>query len=109
MVHPADFCDIPFYQKPPFWVGAVCLKKYVGELEKRPADKMNEFSQTALLVTQKGLPAINTLDTRISEPILIMQVIHPEMMNVFLGKKTVDEALKYMSDYLTKQEKQMAQ
>jgi ABC-type glycerol-3-phosphate transport system substrate-binding protein len=109
MTNPAEYADIPFYNKPPFWVGAVCLKKYVDELAKRPADKMNEFSQTALTATQKGLPAINTLETKIPEPILIRQVIHPEMMNVFLGKKTVDEALKYMSDYLTKQEKQMAQ
>jgi ABC-type glycerol-3-phosphate transport system substrate-binding protein len=109
MTNPAEYADIPFYNKPPFWVGAVCLKKYVDELAKRPASKMNEFSQTALTATQKGLPAINTLETKIPEPILIRQVIHPEMMNVFLGKKTVDEALKYMSDYLTKQEKQMAQ
>ncbi len=109
MTNPADFCDIPFYKKPPLWVGAVALKKYVDELAKRPADKMNEFAQTALTATQKGLPAINTLDTRISEPILIRQVIHPEMVNVFFGKKSVDDALKYMSDFLTKQEKQQAQ
>jgi ABC-type glycerol-3-phosphate transport system substrate-binding protein len=109
MTNPADFCDIPFYKKPPYWVGAVCLKKYVAELMKRPPDKMNEFVQTALTATNKGLPAINTLETRIAEPILIRDVIHPEMMNVFLGKKSVDEALSYMSDYLTKQEKQLAQ
>jgi len=28
---------------------------------------------------------------------------------VFFGKKSVDDALKYMSDYLTRQEKQLAQ
>lgn len=109
MTNPAEYADIPFYKKPPYWVGAVCLKKYIDELAKRPADKMNEFAQTALTATQKGLPAINTLETRIAEPILIRDVIHPEMMNVFLGKKSVDEALSYMTDYLTKQEKQLAQ
>jgi len=109
MTNPAEYADIPFYKKPPYWVGAICLKKYIDELAKRPADKMNEFAQTALTATQKGLPAINTLETRISEPILIRDVIHPEMMNVFLGKKSVDEALSYMTDYLTKQEKQLAQ
>ncbi len=31
------------------------------------------------------------------------------MMNVFLGKKSIDEALGYMTDYLTRQEKQLAQ
>jgi len=109
MTNPAEYADIPFYKKPPYWVGAVCLKKYIDELAKRPAGKMNEFAQTALTATQKGLPAINTLETRIAEPILIRDVIHPEMMNVFLGKKSVDEALSYMTDYLTKQEKQLAQ
>ena len=109
LTNPADFCDIPFYHEPPYWVGAVCFKKYIEDLASRPADKMNEFSQTALTATQKGLPAINTLETRIAEPILIRQVIHPEMMNVFLGKKSVDDALGYMTDYLTRQEKQLAQ
>jgi hypothetical protein len=90
-------------------VGAICFKKYVEELEKRPAAKLNEFSRTALTATQKGLPAINTLETRISEPILIRQAIHPEMTNVFLGRKTVDEVCAYLSDFLTKQEKQLAQ
>ena len=109
LTKPAEFCDIPFDHKPPYWVGAICFKKYVEELEKRPAARLNEFSRTALTATQKGLPAINTLETRISEPILIRQAIHPEMTNVFLGKKTVDEVLAYLSDFLTKQEKQLAQ
>jgi len=106
---PADHYDIPFYHKPPYWVGAICNKAYVAELMKRPADKMNEFARTALTATNKGLPAVNTLTTKISEPIIIRQVIHPEMMNMFLGKKSVDDVLKYMSDYLTQQEKQLAQ
>jgi hypothetical protein len=101
--------DIPFYRTPPYWVGAVCNKKYVAELEKRPADKMTEFSRTALTATNKGLPAVKTLETKISEPIIIRQVIFPEMENVFLGKKSVDEALKYLTDYLSSQEKQLAE
>ena len=106
---PVDHYDIPFYHKPPYWVGAICNKAYVADLEKRPPDRMNEFSRTALTATNKGLPAVNTLTTKIPEPIIIRQVIHPEMMNMFLGKKSIDDILKYMSDYLTQQEKQLAQ
>jgi multiple sugar transport system substrate-binding protein len=109
LTNPAQFCDIPFYHEPPYWVGAVCFKKYVEDLESRPAGRMNEFAQTALTATKKGLPAINTLETRISEPILIRQVIHPEMMSVFLGEKSIDGALSFMTDSLTRQEKQLAQ
>lgn len=105
---PAEYCDISFYREPPYWVGAICFRKYVDELESRPPDQMNEFSETALKVTKDGLPAINTLETLISEPILIRQVIHPEMTNVWLGEKSIDEALAYMTDYLTKQEKDLA-
>lgn len=104
-----EFYDIPFYHKPPYWVGAVCNKKYIAELESRPADKMNEFAQTCLTATNKGLPAVKTLETKISEPIIIRQVIFPEMENVFLKKKTIDQMLKYLTDYLTKQEKQLAE
>jgi ABC-type glycerol-3-phosphate transport system substrate-binding protein len=109
ITEPAEYMDIPFYRTPPYWVGAVCNKKYVADLESRPADKMTEFSRTALTATNKGLPAVRTLETKISEPIIIRQVIYPEMENVFLGKKSVDEALKYLTDYLTNQEKQLAE
>jgi hypothetical protein len=109
IVKPAEFYDIPFYHDPPYWVGAVCNKKYVAELESRGASQMNAFTNTALTATNKGLPAVNTLETQIAEPILIRQAIHPEMTNVFLGKKSIDEMLDYLSDYLTKQEKQLAE
>jgi hypothetical protein len=52
---------------------------------------------------------VKTLATKIAEPILIRQVTFPEMENVLLGKKSVDEALKYLTDYLTNQEKQLAE
>ncbi len=55
-------------QEAAVWVGAVAFKKYVDELDKRPADKMNEFAQTALTATQKGLPAINTWTPRSPSP-----------------------------------------
>ncbi len=109
ITNPIEFYDIPFYQEPPYWVGAVCNKKYIAELEGRPEGRMNEFSQTCLTATNKGLPAVKTLETKISEPIIIRQVIYPEMENVFLGKKSVDASLKYLTDYLTKQEKQLAE
>ncbi len=107
--NPAEYFDIPFYNKPPFWVGAPCNKKYIDILQKRSPGEMNEFSQTALIATQKGLPAVKTLETRISEPVLIRQTIYPEMENVYLGKKTVDQMLDYLTKYLTQQEKQLAQ
>jgi hypothetical protein len=108
MTKPADHYDLPFYNKPPFWVGAVTNKKYIAELQKRPPDKMTEFSQTCLTATNKGLPAVKTLEHRLPEPALIRQGIFPEMMNLFLGKKTIEEVLKYLTDNLTKQEKQLA-
>ncbi|HEB33042.1 MAG TPA: hypothetical protein ENI15_19535 [Spirochaetes bacterium] len=86
----------------------MCNKKYIEILQGRSAGEMNEFTQTALTATNDGLPAINTLDTRVTEPILIRQIIHPEMTSVFLGKKSIDEMMEYLTDYLTKQEKEMA-
>jgi ABC-type glycerol-3-phosphate transport system substrate-binding protein len=109
MTRPEELYDIPFYHKPPYWVGAVCNKKYIADLMSRPASEMNEFSQTCLTATNKGLPAVNVLETKISEPIIIRQVIHPEMESVFLGKKTIDQMLDYLTSYLTQQEKQLAE
>ena len=109
MQKPAGYFDIAFYHKPPFWVGSVCNKNYISELEKRPSDKMNQYSQTALEVTKVGLPAVNTLDTKISEPVLIRQVLYPAMQSVFLGERSIDEMLGYISSYLTNQEKQLAE
>lgn len=108
MDKPAEHFDLPFYNKPPFWVGAVTNKKYIAELMSRPPDKMTEYAQTCLTATNKGLPAVNTLEHRVAEPILIRDTIHPEMDAVFLGKKSIDEMLKYLTDFLTKQEKQLA-
>jgi ABC-type glycerol-3-phosphate transport system substrate-binding protein len=107
MTNPVEMYDIPFYHTPPYWVGAVCNKKYIDVLSKRSASEMTEFSQTALIATKDGLPAVRTLETKITEPILIRQVIHPEMENVFLGKKSIDEMLQ--TDYLTQQEKELAE
>jgi ABC-type glycerol-3-phosphate transport system substrate-binding protein len=109
ITNPSSYYDIPFYHEPPYWVGAVSNKKYIEEVEQRPESEMNEFSKTALKATKVGLPAVNTLETLISEPILIRQTIYPELEKVFLGKKTVDEACDYLTDFLTKKEKQLAE
>jgi len=109
MTKPTELYDIPFYHVPPYWVGAVCNKKYIGELMSRSDNEMNEFSQTCLTATNKGLPAVNVLETKVSEPIIIRQVIHPEMENVFLGKKSIDQMMDYLTSYLTQQEKQLAE
>jgi len=108
MTAPEEYFDIAFYQKPPFWVGAVCNKGYVADLEKRSSSEMNAFSKTALDATKIGLPAVNTLDTKIPEPILIRQAIYPEMESVFLEKKSIDQMLEYLTSYLTGQEKALA-
>jgi ABC-type glycerol-3-phosphate transport system substrate-binding protein len=109
MTNPEEYYDIPFYASPPYWVGAVSNKEYVKILEGRSESEMNEFSYTALDATKNGLPAINTLDTVLSEPLVIRQTIYPEMENVFLGKKTIDQVLTYLSSFLTEQEKQAAE
>lgn len=109
LTNPSMYYDIPFYHEPPYWVGAVTNKMYIGELETRSESEMNEFSKTALTATKEGLPAVHTLETKISEPILIRQTIYPEMEKVFLGRKSVDEALSYLTEFLTNKEKQLAE
>jgi hypothetical protein len=108
ITNPAPYVDIPFAAKPPYWVGAIGNKKYVAELKKRPASEMNEYMKTALIATEIGLPAVHGLDTKISEAILIREVLFPEIQSVFLGKKTIDEALEFLTEYLTKKEKELA-
>lgn len=108
MTNPVELYDIPFYHDPPYWVGAVCNRIYIDELLSRSPSEMNAFTQTALTSTNDGLPAVNNLETRVTEPILIRQVIHPEMTSVFLGKKSIDEMMQYLTDYLTQQEKELA-
>ena len=107
MTNPEVFYDIPFYHEPPYWVGAVCNSKFIDALSARPESKMNEFTRTGLHAAKEGIPKVRTLETHITEPVLIRQVIYPEMENVFLGKKSIDEMLDYLTEYLTAQEKQL--
>lgn len=107
MTNPVVFYDIPFYHEPPYWVGAVCNSKFIDALSARGDSEMNEFTRTGLAAAKEGIPQVRTLETHITEPVLIRQVIYPEMENVFLGKKSIDEMLDYLTDYLTAQEKQL--
>jgi len=105
---PENYYDINFYHKPPFWVGVVLNKKYMETLRAKPKDETNEYTRIALLATDVGMPAVNTLETKISEPILIRSAIFPEMQKVFLGKESIDDMLKYLTKYLTRREKELA-
>ena len=55
-----------------------------------------------------GLPNVKTLETLISEPILIRQQIYPMMQKVFLDEITVNEALQELSEQLTMIEEEKA-
>jgi ABC-type glycerol-3-phosphate transport system substrate-binding protein len=105
---PVSYYEIPFNAKPPYWVGALSNKKGVAQLKAKEAE-LNEFARTALVATEVGLPALSPLDTKISEAILIRNVLFPEMQEVFLGRKSIDEALKYLTEYLTSREKELAE
>ncbi len=105
---PLTFYEIPFNHVPPYWVGVTSSKKAVADLRAKEAE-LNEYSKAALQATEIGVPALSPLDTKISEAILIRSVIFPEMQEVFLGRKSIDEMLKYLSEYLTSQEKEIAQ
>lgn len=106
--NPAEFFDIPFYHEPPYWVGVINSKAYIAELKKRPENKMTEYAKTALIATEKGLPAVHPLDTKISEPDLIRNILFPQMQKVFLGKESIDKMLSYLTKYLTSREKELA-
>ncbi len=97
---PVTFYEIPFNHVPPYWVGVTSSKKVVADLKAKEAE-LNEYAKIALQATEIGLPALSPLDTRISEAILIRSVIFPQMQEVFLGRKSIDEMLKYLSEYLT--------
>ena len=104
---PLTYYEIPFNAKPPYWVGALSNKKGVEQLKAKEAE-LNEYAKIALLATEVGLPALSPLETRISEAVLIRSVIFPEMQEVFLKRKSIDEALKYLTDYLTAKEQELA-
>ena len=108
MIENNSFIDTPLYASPPYWVGAVASKNYIKTLKSRNDSEMNEYSKTALEVSLNGLPNVKTLETLISEPILIRQQIYPMMQKVFLDEITVNEALKELSEQLTMIEEEKA-
>ena len=67
---------------------------------------MNEFSKTALEVSMNGLPNVKTLETLISEPILIRQQIYPMMHKVFMNEISINDALNELTEQLTMLEKE---
>ena len=106
MIENNSFIDTPLYASPPYWVGAVANKNYLEDLKNRSDSEMNEFSKTALEVSMNGLPNVKTLETLISEPILIRQQIYPMMHKVFMNEISINDALNELTEQLTMLEKE---
>jgi ABC-type glycerol-3-phosphate transport system substrate-binding protein len=91
-----------------YWVGVPGSKKYVEEI-KALAEKGEAPSRAAELsaeIASKFVPNMIFLPTRISMPELLQATIYPEMQNVFLGKKSIDEICDYLSTILTTKEQE---
>lgn len=107
MLENPEYYDIPF--KNGFWVGVPGSKSYVDNVVKlaNEGNAPNRSAEIAAIVASGYVPSIKLLQTKISEPDLIRTIIFPELQNVFLGQKTVDEALKYLTTTLTTKEKEL--
>jgi ABC-type glycerol-3-phosphate transport system substrate-binding protein len=93
-----EFYNIAFSND--YWVGTPGSKTYLNNLVQMVEDG-NIPSPKAEITARfapKYVENINLLPTMISEPELIRATIFPEMTSVFIGVKTVDQVL----DYLTK-------
>ncbi|MBC7333525.1 MAG: extracellular solute-binding protein [Actinobacteria bacterium] len=101
-----EFFNIPFTKG--YWVGVPGSQpylEYVTELSKEGKAPTRQ-AEIAANVASSYVPSINLLPTKISEPELIRTIIYPELENVFLGRKTVDEALSYLTNTLTAKEQE---
>jgi len=107
MLENPEYYDIPF--KNGFWVGVPGSKSYVESVIKLAAEgnAPNRAAEIASTVASEYVPSIKLLQTNISEPDLIRAIIFPELQNVFLGQKTVDEVLKYLTTTLTTKEQEL--
>ncbi len=107
--NPAEYFDIPLYHEPPYWMGCIDNRKYLDILENRPADEMNEFSRAALSASAGSFPTFAPIGTRIASSILINDMLFPQLEKVFQGEQTVDEALAYLTEFVTSREKVLAE
>ncbi|GAG85668.1 unnamed protein product, partial [marine sediment metagenome] len=99
--------DIPFTNG--YWVGVPGSKTYVDSVVKLAAEgnAPTRAAEIAATVASEYVPSIDLLQTKISEPELIRTVIYPELQNVFLGDKTIDEVLDYLTTTLTVKEQEL--
>jgi len=101
-----EFFDIPFTKA--YWVGVPASQRYIENVTKlaQEGKAPSREAEIAANVASSYIPSINLLPTKISEPDLIRSTIYPELENVFLGRKTVDEVLSYLTDMLTTKEQE---
>lgn len=104
-----EFYNLPF--KNDYWVGTPGSKVYLDKLVQK-VEEGNSPSEKAGITARfapKYVANINLLQTKISEPELIRATIYPEMTGVFIGAKTVDEVLDYLTTTCTNLEQEKMQ
>lgn len=101
-----EFFNIPISNG--FWVGVPGSQTYVNSVMElvEAGNAPNRASEIAAIVTSNYANSIDLLPTLVSEPELIRTIIYPEMQNVFLGAKTIDQVLDYLTTTLTQKEKE---
>jgi lactose/L-arabinose transport system substrate-binding protein len=96
-----EFYSIPFEND--YWVGTPGSKVFLNELVEM-VESGNSPSKKAEVVARfapKYTSNLDLLPTKVSEPELIRATIFPEMTNLFIGQKTVDEVLDYLTTTCT--------
>jgi len=96
-----EFYNIPFEND--YWVGTPGSKAYLDNLVQKveAGDVPSPKAGITARFAPKYVENINLLPTKISEPELIRATIFPEMTSVFIGSKTVDEVLDYLTQTCT--------
>jgi len=103
------FFNIAFEKN--YWVGTPGSKAYLNDLVEKV--KAGNIPSPKAAITASFAPKyvsnIDLLPTKISEPELIRATIFPEMTALFIGNKTIDEVLNYLTKTCTnlEQEKMM--
>ena len=98
-----EFYNIPLNNV--YWVGTPASKAYAEHLSD-PANITSEATQVAYDLLTQIVPCIKPLNTNLTEAELIRSIIFPELQNVFLGQKTVEEVLDYLTTTLTTKEQE---
>ena len=101
-----DYFNIAFSNG--YWVGVPNSQNYINYISQlaKEGKAPNRAAEIAAEVASDYVPTIKLLPTKISEPELIRNIIYPEMQNVFIGTKTIDQMLDYLTKTLTQKEKE---